>query len=83
MIDYNSFLKALVRISVIAQEKLGSDGTNEDLLKAKLKRDTDKKDAEKKQRKAMLAQIKKKDEQKRAELDKLKSQFQEEQEYKA
>ena len=31
MIDYQSFLKSLIRISVIAQEKLG--GAKEDLLK--------------------------------------------------
>jgi len=37
MIDYESFKKALVRISVMAQEKL--DGGNKDLLKEKLDRD--------------------------------------------
>lgn len=58
MIDYNSFIKALVRISVMAQEKLGSQGANQDLLKEKLLRDAAEKEAQKKQRKANLAQIK-------------------------
>ena len=38
MIDYQSFLKSLIRISVIAQEKLG--GAKEDLLKQKMDKDT-------------------------------------------
>jgi hypothetical protein len=54
MIDYNSFLKALVRISVMAQEKLGDQGTNQDLLQEKLKREADEKEAKKKKKKAML-----------------------------
>jgi hypothetical protein len=83
MIDYDSFLKALVRISVMAQEKLGDQGTNQDLLQEKLKRDSEAKESKKIKKKAMLAQIKKQDEKKRAEYDKLKEQFQEEQEYKA
>lgn len=37
MIDYNAFKKAIVRISIMAQEKLG--GTDEDLLKAKLEKE--------------------------------------------
>ena len=39
MIDYNSFTKALVRISIMAQEKLGDQSANQDLLQEKLKSD--------------------------------------------
>lgn len=38
MIGYVSFKKAIIRISAMAQEKLGT-GANEDLLKAKLDRE--------------------------------------------
>ena len=47
MIDYNSFTKALVRISIMAQEKLGDQSANQDLLQEKLKSDTEKNEAKK------------------------------------
>jgi len=48
MIDYQAFKKALVRIAVIAQEKLG--GAEADLLAKKLQNDKSKHEEQKKQR---------------------------------
>jgi len=48
----------------MAQEKLGDEGANTDLLQEKLKLDTAKEEAKKKQTKAMLQQIKKQDDKK-------------------
>jgi hypothetical protein len=52
MIDYTSFTKALVRISIMAQEKLGDEGANTDILQEKLKLDTAREEAKKKQTKS-------------------------------
>lgn len=80
MIDYTSFKKAIVRISIMAQEKLGQ-GANEDALKKKLERDSKanqeyiaKRDKFKEKQKIV-------DKKKQDEKQMLKEQFQEEQKY--
>ena len=81
MIDYESFKKAIVRISVMAmQEKKDKDGNiiqplggaNEDLLKQKLDRDAAIKEAEKQRKKDLQEQMKANDAKKQAELDDLR-----------
>ena len=84
MIDYEAFKKAIVRISVMAQEKLDPTGTsaNEDLLKKKLQQDQKENEQKKETRDKMLNQLSEKDKRKKQELDKLREQFEEEQKYK-
>ena len=67
MIDYESFKKAIVRISVMAQDKLGV-GANEDLLKQKLERDAKVKEAEKKRKQDLAGQVKASDTKRKEEL---------------
>jgi hypothetical protein len=65
-IDFDAFKKAIVRISVMAQEKLDPNATNtdEDLLKKDLQAK-----AKKTQKKKMLDQIKEQDDKKKMELE--------------
>jgi len=87
MLDYEAFKKAIVRISVMAQDKAqdekivgaNQDLFNKDLLKEKLNRDRKIKDAEKLKRKELQDQIKASDAKKQAERDDLRKQFNEEQ----
>lgn len=87
MIDYEAFKKAIVRISVLAQDKAqdekivgaNKDLFNQDLLKEKLDRDRKTKDADKQKKKELQDQIKASDAKKQAERDNLRQQFNEEQ----
>lgn len=87
MIDYEAFKKAIVRISVMAQDKAqdekivgaNKDLFNQDLLKEKLDRDRKTKDADKQKKKELQDQIKASDAKKQAERDNLRQQFNEEQ----
>jgi hypothetical protein len=67
MIDYDSFKKAIVRISVMAQEKLDPNATsaNEDLLKKRLQQDRRQNEEKSKQKEKMLTQLSKQDEKKK------------------
>ena len=78
MIDYESFKKAIVRISVMAQDKLGV-GANEDLLKEKLEREAKVKEAERLRKLDLQGQVKAGDTKRKEELAGLRQQFNEEQ----
>lgn len=80
MIDFTSFQKAIVRISALAQEKLG--GTNDDLLKKKLDSDAQAKAKEDEKKKELRQQAKEREAKNKDELEKLREQFKEEQKYK-
>lgn len=80
MIDYAMFKKAICRISIRSQEKLG--GGNQDLLEAKLNEDTRARDEKKRQRDRVMTQKIKKEAQEKEKMDQLRQQFQQEQEYK-
>ena len=75
MIDYDQYQKGLVRISIIAQEKLG--GVDKDLLQAKLDKETDKNAEQTAQKQKAKEKFQKKDTKSKEELEKLKAQFQE------
>ena len=61
MLDYEYFKKGLVRIAIMAQDKLG--GQKEDLLLSKLEEETKKNDEEKRRKEKL----------KQKELDKTKA----------
>ena len=80
MIDYTMFKKAICRISIRSQEKLG--GGNQDLLEAKLNEDTRVRDDKMRQRDRIMTLKSKKEAQEKEKMDQLRQQFQQEQEYK-
>lgn len=82
MIDYSSFKKAIVRISIMAQEKLGQ-GANEDALKKKLERDAKANQEYIAKRDKLKEKQKIIDQKKENAQQILKEQFQEEQKYMA
>lgn len=73
MIDFSSFQKSLVRISVIAQEKLG--GAKEDLLKQKMDKDTANNKVVADEKKIAEKKLKEKDKKSKEEMKALKQQF--------
>jgi hypothetical protein len=73
MVDYDYFKKAIVRISIIAQEKLG--GNNEDLLKSKLEAENKQNQQLEAQKRQAADKFKKKDQKSKAEMDQLRKQF--------
>jgi len=70
MIDYEAFKKAIIRISAMAQEKLG--GANDDVLKAKLNKDKKLLDEEDLNKKALKDQVKSRDNRDKKKQEKLK-----------
>lgn len=80
MIDFDAFKKAIVRISSLAQEKLG--GANEDLLKKKLDSDAQKRAKEDEKKKELRENAARKNAKDKEELGNLRQQFKEEQKYK-
>jgi len=73
MIDYSSFMKGMIRISVIAQEKLG--GAKEDLLKQKMDKDTANNKVVADEKKVAIAKNKEREKKSKEEMAKLKQQF--------
>ena len=80
MIDYTMFKKAICRISIRSQEKLG--GGNQDLLEAKLNEETRVREDKMRQRDRVMTLKSKKEAQEKEKMDQLRQQFQQEQEYK-
>jgi hypothetical protein len=80
MIDYTMFKKAMCRISIRSQEKLG--GGNQDLLEAKLNEETRVREGKMRQRDRVMTLKSKKEALEKEKMDQLRQQFQQEQEYK-
>jgi len=70
MVDFSMFLKAIVRISIHAQEKLG--GVNQDKLQQKLLKDQELNKVAEAQKKQSKDKFKKKEAKDQKELDSLK-----------
>lgn len=70
MVDYNMFKKAICRISIRSQEKLG--GGNKDLLEAKLNEDAKAKEDKRRQRDRLLTQKTKQEAQEKDKMDLLR-----------
>lgn len=86
LLDYQAFKKAVVRVSVRAQEQLKIElggGDQKDLLKKKLETEAKQADGQRGQRAQLTKQRTLKDKEKQDKLDHLKQQFAQEQQYKA